>query len=225
MAYGKTKITLSAKELELVCDTSWILTKHTILNKVIELFAMLLSSVQEVTVEQQSSLPVEVFVKDPKISRGENYKGLPYVMLDYPRYFGKENTLAVRNFFWWGNFFSINLHLAGKTKKMAAPALIAGFLELQQNDFWLCVNDNPWQHTFEEDNYIPFQNITITVFRRMLDERPFIKIGKKISLQRWDEVAGFAEKTFMEMILFLKISYPNDEKDPSPGTPIIGSGL
>jgi len=112
----KTKITLSAKELELVCSTDWILTKHIIIEKVINLFSAMLISMQQKTGEQKSNLPVEVFIKDPKISRGENYRQLPYVMLDYPRYFEKQDTLAIRTFFWWGNFFSINLQLSGNIK-------------------------------------------------------------------------------------------------------------
>ena len=49
----------------------------------------------------------------PKISKGENYRGLPYVMLDYPRLFGREEVLAIRTFFWWGHGFSVTLHLKG----------------------------------------------------------------------------------------------------------------
>jgi hypothetical protein len=33
-----TKIALSEKELQLVCDTDWILTKHSIIQKVYALF-------------------------------------------------------------------------------------------------------------------------------------------------------------------------------------------
>jgi len=35
----------------------------------------------------------------PKISKGENYEGLPWVILDFPRYFDKENVFAIRCFF------------------------------------------------------------------------------------------------------------------------------
>jgi hypothetical protein len=51
-----------------------------------------------------------------KISRGENYQLLPYIILDYPSYFSRNNIFAVRTMFWWGNFFSITLHLSGDHK-------------------------------------------------------------------------------------------------------------
>ena len=200
----KTKITLSAKELELVCNTDWILTKHIIIEKVINLFSAMLISMQQKTGEQKSNLPVEVFIKDPKISRGENYQQLPYVMLDYPRYFEKQDTLAIRTFFWWGNFFSINMQLSGNIKNSVINNLTTNFLQLQQNDYWICVNNNPWQHYFEEDNYLPLQKITMEQFSVILNRELFIKIGKKISIEHWETVAPFIDNTFEEMILMLK---------------------
>jgi hypothetical protein len=204
MMINKTKITLSAKELELVCNTDWILTKHIIIEKVIELFSAMLVTMQQQTLQQKNNLPAEIFMKDPKISKGENYRQLPYVMLDYPRYFDKQNTLAIRTFFWWGNFFSMNMQLSGDIKNKAAHNLMAHFFHLQKNDYWICVNNNPWQHHFEEDNYVPIQKVTIEEFGLILNGDSFIKIGKKISIVYWGNVALFVENTFEEMILLVK---------------------
>ena len=73
-------------------------------------------------------MPEVIKTSTPKISKGENYKDLPYVMLDYPRCFQKEKTIAIRTFFWWGNFFSINLQLSGEYKEQALPSLQSNFL-------------------------------------------------------------------------------------------------
>ena len=127
MTNNKTKLTLSPKEQELVCNTEWILTKQTITEKIVLLFSELLISMQQITTAQKGNLPAMIFVTDPKISRGENYKGLPYIILDYPRYFSKENTLAIRTLFWWGNFFSINLQLSGKIKNDMLANLVLQF--------------------------------------------------------------------------------------------------
>lgn len=205
MLIRKTKIALSAKELELVCNTDWILTKHIIIQKAIDLLGEALVSMQEMAEQKKGDLPEAFFVKSPKISKGENYKQLPYVVLDYPRFFDKENTLAIRTFFWWGNFFSINLQLSGKIKNDAAPNLLAHFLQLQQNDYWICVNNHPWEHYFETDNYVPMQTLTTAKFETILTSESFIKIGKKISLQHWGEtVAVFIKDSFEEILQLLK---------------------
>ena len=196
----KTKITLSAKELELVCNTDWILTKHIIIEKVIDFFSAMLISMQQKTSEQKNNLPVEVFIKDPKISRGENYRQLPYVMLDYPRYFEKQDTLAIRTFFWWGNFFSINMQLSGNIKNSVVNNLISNFLHLQQNDYWICVNNNPWQHYFEEDNYLP---LGIANLKTVSGEQSVVKIANKIPLQEWDHINSLLFQNFTVLFSLL----------------------
>ncbi|MEO5888604.1 MAG: hypothetical protein ABIQ31_00065 [Ferruginibacter sp.] len=225
MMTKKTKITLSAKELELVCNKDWILTKHIIIEKVYQLFGTLSSSMQQHILEKGPALPGEAKVSNPKISRGENYKDLPYVMLDYPRYFTKEATLAVRTLFWWGNFFSINLHLSGACKEKAIPALIRNFTLLQNEEYWICVHTDPWQHHFEEDNYLPMEKYTAVEFAAILQREPFVKIAKRISLEQWDDVAGFLDHHFKNMMQLLQTNFPGGETGLLPGIPTTGSGL
>ncbi|MEO6732817.1 MAG: hypothetical protein ABIN01_16460 [Ferruginibacter sp.] len=222
---GKTKISLSSNELELVNNKEWILTKQIIIEKTTRFFSSLSISMEEYIHQKKGNLPVEVTKSNAKISRGENYKGLPYVMLDYPRHFNKESTLAIRTLFWWGNFFSINLQLAGACKERAMPALKAGLLALQQNDYWICVNEDPWQHHFEEDNFKLLKTYNAASFATLLSSKPFIKIAKRISLQQWDDAPVFLDHHFKEMITFLQINYQADERGLSPGIPIAGFDL
>lgn len=200
----KTKITLSVKELQLVGDKEWILTKHIIIEKVCQLFGLLSVSMQQQVEENMDVLPICITKSNPKISKGENYKRLPYVMLDYPRHFTKKSTLAIRTFFWWGNFISINLHLSGECKEAAIPAIKANFASLQQKDYSICINAEPWQHYFEEDNFVPLNKYTEMEFTSMLQRQSFFKIAKRISLQQWDAAPSFLEQHFSEIIMLLK---------------------
>ena len=109
------KIRLSPEEEALVATTDWILTKNNVLQKIKQLLLALQSRQQDLLLPF-NSLPEEVLKSSPKISRGENYKGLPWLVLDYPRYFNKADVFAIRTLFWWGNFFSITLHLSGSYK-------------------------------------------------------------------------------------------------------------
>src|SRR3954452_928432 len=100
---------LTAYESELVRDSKVLLTKNIIIEKVYRLFGQLASGYQD---RLAASPVVGLNAVQAKISRGENYRGLPYVMLDYPRIFSKDHTFAIRSFYWWGNFFSITLQLS-----------------------------------------------------------------------------------------------------------------
>jgi hypothetical protein len=186
-----TKIKLSDAEMELVNNSSFILTKNNIIRKVYDLMGDLQMAYKDIL--QQHHLPDEVVKISPKISKGENYEGLPWVMLDYPRYFTGTDVFAIRTFFWWGHFFSITLQTKGKYK-----------LQLQvddnkfkmKKDLYLCCNENEWQHHFREDNYLPFVSFT----QEQIDALSFIKLSTKIPLQEWDNVYNFLSKNFNELI-------------------------
>lgn len=201
---SKTKITLSVKELELVCNTDWILTKHEIIAKVYSLFGDIATDMQQLIAKEKDLLPEEAYSTSPKISKGENYKLLPYVMLDYPRCFEKEKTLAIRTMFWWGNFFSIHLQLAGKCKTMFLKNMDVHFAWLQQNDYWICISSDPWHHHFGNDNYKLIKECSAGEFSSILDRESFIKIGKKLPLTQWNEAPEFIRRSFKEMIEWLK---------------------
>jgi hypothetical protein len=198
-----TKITLSPYELELVCNTEWILTKHRIVDKVYQIFGESVTQM-ELAVARESDLPPIAREQNAKISKGENYGKLPYVMLDYPRHFSRESTLAVRTFFWWGNFFSLNLQLGGTYKDKFAPGLVDQWNFLQEQQYWICVHADPWQHHFDSSNYKQVNSLSQQEFAAILERESFVKIAKKCPLSHWDTVPGFIESTFKEMIKLLK---------------------
>jgi len=158
-----------------------------------------------------------------KISKGENYEGLPYVIMDYPAYFSKENIFAIRTMFWWGNFFSVSLHLSGGNFRFNNE-LDKQLSYLKEKAFFICVNESQWQHSFDPSNYNSAFLLDNKKYYEIL-ERDFFKISKKIEVDEWDNVPGFLEKTFEEIIEFVKISFPGGGKDLLPVSPKGGFDL
>ena len=181
------KIQLSADELALVQNADWLLTKNKIIEKVFELFGETAHEIRGLISHRQIALPPEVLTAAPKISKGEKYLGLPYVMLDYPRLFGKEDLFAIRVMFWWGHYFSVTLHMKGRYKEQYLPVLTKNLSLLQQNDFYVCIEKNEWRHEFAADNYSSLRQQELPVMTKMLLESLFCKVSAKISLQQWNE--------------------------------------
>ncbi|MEP6615983.1 MAG: hypothetical protein ABJA57_05360 [Ginsengibacter sp.] len=209
---GRTKIHLSPMEMGMVNDAGWILTKHNIIKKVYGLFSGLSEAMKVEVTAGQLFLPLPVTLNNARISKGENYKILPYVMLDYPSLFSKENIFAVRTMFWWGNFFSITLHISGAFKQLYVhddPAILEN---LKKSGAYVCVNDSQWQHHFETSNYIAASDITATLFQK-ISEKDFIKIAYKIPLTEWDNAEAFLLKSFRELMIFLKTNFQGGGKD------------
>ena len=208
----KAKVHLSPKEMELVNNKEWILTRHGITKKVFEMFGELNEAMKKEVEAYAHLFPSEIEYRNGKISKGENYQLLPYVILDYPAFFGKENLFAVRTLFWWGNFFSVTLHVSGRHKENYIQGHQTVLSFLQKNNFFICVNKDEWQHHFQPDNYIPASSITQDDFNKII-KNDFFKISKKISLPEWESVNEFVLTTFREIIELLKFSFPGDKKD------------
>jgi hypothetical protein len=198
---NEAKIRLSPEEQELVNNAGWILTKNNILKKAWDL----LNSLQQMQEQnlQHSPLSNELGIQSPKISKGENYMGLPYLVLDFPRIFQHENIFAIRTMFWWGNFFSSTLHLSGIHKQLHEERVINAYPHLSEGGFYYCIYDEPWEHHFELNNYRKISEINRDDFERLVLKKPFLKLSNKISLDHWEDAPANLLHFFnqyMEMI-------------------------
>jgi hypothetical protein len=170
------KIQLSEEELNLVQNAQWLLTKNNIISKVFDLFG-------EVAHEQQQRINLQ---PAPKIARGENYQGLPYVMLDYPRFFGKDDVFAIRSMFWWGHYFSVTLHLKGAYKEQYKKNLLKNWSLLAQNEFYVSIGGDEWRHELTEDNYVLLSQLDPTAIESRMLATDFCKVSAKIALLQWN---------------------------------------
>jgi hypothetical protein len=200
----KSKLMLSAEELQLVGNARWILTKRTIIDKVNFLFGGLSAVIKDQVLAKKEYLPAAVIASTAKIAKGESYLHLPYVILDYPRCFDKENIFAVRTMFWWGNFFSCTLHLSGEYKTLFEQALQNNISMLQQNNFYICINEDEWQHHFGTDNYVPANTLTAQKAASIILQQRFIKVSAKFSFQQWNEMERLLENCFSTVLQLLK---------------------
>lgn len=189
------KIGLSQKEEDLVTNASLILTKNAILDKIKNMLADLQQQ-QLVYVQQITGSYSPFSESSPKISKGEKYKGLPYIILDYPRIFHPGNIFAIRTMFWWGNFFSVTLQLSGTYQSGNLSKLSDGFEKFRQEGFFVSAGESQWEHDFEIANYIPIATITPQEFKTRCQENSFIKIAAKIPLENWAQIPEKLMKSF-----------------------------
>lgn len=220
---GIPKIHLSAEEAELIGDSKWILTKHNVIKKVYMLFGEM-NEVMKNEIAALADLLGDVNCLNGKISRGESYQLLPYVILDYPSSFNKNNIFAIRTMFWWGNFFSITLHISGDNKIKFIHNTPETLFFLKKNNFFICVNSEEWQHDFEEKNYLPAAKFTDNDFECII-KQPFFKVAKQLSVKHWDEAPDFILNGFKEILKLLQINFQGGKKDLLSGFPITGSDL
>jgi hypothetical protein len=66
----------------------------------------------------------------------------------------------------------------------------------KQEDWFVGVNDSAWEHHFDEDNYTLLRNFSLPA----LNNKPFIKIAKKIPLAEWVNARPFFVTSYNELL-------------------------
>jgi hypothetical protein len=190
-------VSLSAFERQLVTDAEWILTKNRIIQKVYVLFGNLSEQYRRHGPLQQ--LPTDVLQASPKIAKGENYEGLPYVMLDFPRCFGRDDTFAIRTFFWWGHFFSITLQLKGTYLQRFQKNITEKLKQGTYNNAWINVGEEEWLHHFRDNNMQP-----VSEHNSDLAEKKLVKIAFQHSFAEWEDAENLLEQSFQQLVQLLQ---------------------
>lgn len=187
-------------ELETLHNTKFFEVKAAATKKIEQLFAEVRDELKSEIEKNKFVFPAEVDTVTGKIFRGENYLGLPYLVLDYPKHFSKESVLAFRTMFWWGNFFSLTLHLQGKALedwRMKRQGPIPTFPFREEDQTYICVSNTPWKYHYEKDNYVPIASLSETDLQKILFEKEFIKLSRKISLKEHEQLKDFSRESFL----------------------------
>ena len=193
-----SKIHLSSAEIELMQNAEIILTK----NRVLEKIKALLEKVQQMQIEfvRAENLNSEILRISPKISKGENYLGLPYLILDYPRFSSGNNLFFIRTMFWWGNFFSCTLHLSENSKEKFRERIQNSYSRLQ--NFYINTGEDQWTHHLEESEYQKIDSMTKEQFEECCNSYNHLKIAGKHSLNKWEAIQ---DELFENWKLFLSL--------------------
>jgi hypothetical protein len=184
----QTKIQFLPAEMELVSSPDIILTKNAILQKIKSFFEEVQMKQQDVLKKYSSQLLEEVIKISPKISRGENYKGLPWLVLDNPRHFQHNNIFAIRTMFWWGNFFSITLHVSGNNKNDLLKNLTQNASLLAKNDFYIYNGTKEWEHDIDPDSYKKLSAINEDELQKIFSTNSFLKLAVKFTVESLEAV-------------------------------------
>lgn len=174
-------------EIDFISDQRIIATKNRLTKKLVRHLEQLRAFLAD-NVKRQP-FPGIHFTSG-KISKGENYQGFPYLVLDYPAIFKREDMFAVRTIIWWGNYTSNVFIIKGKyldhfknvfPEKL--PGLPGGKLFFKGR--------SPWLNEVNKE-YVPCGMLNSEDVRHQIDQYHFIKIVETHNL---DEINHLQSKT------------------------------
>ncbi|SDL47015.1 hypothetical protein SAMN05421823_106110 [Catalinimonas alkaloidigena] len=190
----------TSDELRVASDPTFFYLKHQVTQKVAGQLGKLHRALRQTVEAQAAAFPAGWDERPGKISRGENYRLLPYLILDYPRLFRHDTTFAYRTMFWWGHGFSCTLHLQGVFLDQIRPVLQRRLLSRAEPDWWVCVHDSPWEYHFEDDNYQRLTALPDARREALVAQGAFLKLSRRLPLEAVDQLPDFGVATFQEFI-------------------------
>ena len=202
------KIRLSEEEQNLVMNGDWILTKNRVLEQITGFLALLQLTQAEWVRKHATLLPDAISEVPAKLSKGENYLGLPYRVLDYPRLFSAADMFAVRTLFWWGHYFTVNLVLSGIWKQQASESLLVSFDVLQERNIFICFGEDPWIHQLSTEHYREIGTLSRVEWEKIIREQAFVKLSTRHELTDWEHLE---ERLMNDFTLLLQVTGLGDQ--------------
>ena len=198
---------LTENERQTLANTVFYTYKKGATEKILKQFHLLKDEIFKEIQGCKNTIPNDADIITARIFKGENYKGLPYIMMDYPRLFNKNDVFSFRNMCWWGTHYSFTLHISGAPLNAFRNTIAENIHQLKGREVYYCVNNTPWEYHFERDNFMPLDDLlndTSIDIRENIMERQFIKLSRKTAIQSWDELLQFGPETFRMFMETLK---------------------
>lgn len=183
MSPKDTNLSLNDDELRFLSDREIFLKKRQLSDHIIDILGDIETHIQHTTAEYVHKIPDSAMRKRGKISRGENYLGYPWFILDHPATFQKDQVFAIRTFAWWGNYFAVTFHVAGICyEKLDEQKFISQLLHTFPT-LLVCRNENQWEHFLEEPNFIPAEQFLEELKQLKVSPKTFLKAAIKIPFE------------------------------------------
>lgn len=195
-------IRITDDEINVIENSDFFISKNIVSTKIKLLFGGVRDALKEETQECPGLFPEGTDIATGRIFQGENYKLLPYILLDYPKMFSTTSVFAFRTMFWWGRHFSCTLHLEGIALEAFRETISKNIRDLSGKGFYFCVHHSPWEYYFDEDNYLPLE--LIADLEDQVAKRKFIKLSRKLELKKWSDMQPFTIESFKILLNALK---------------------
>jgi hypothetical protein len=202
----------SKMELELVNNRLFFETKASVMAKVFDLLNEMSVVLERLIKEHQNIIPDGALSSSPKISRGENYQGFPWMVLDYPRLFSSQQTFAFRTLFWWGHSWIFTFQLSGDCWRQFALVLWEQLPHLANNDYRIACGLNPWIHDPDDSSFLP---VSEEIFRnaalmKKLRDQPYFKMAAKWPFEQSDLLECKALEFYNRCLRLLSVTNQSD---------------
>lgn len=195
-----TKVRIHEKELALLGSREIFMIKKEAGEKIESLLLELRDGILDSIPGLKGPFPEGCDLIQGKITRGENYKGFPYRVLDFPRKFSKEDLFTFRTMFWYGHGFSFHLQGGGKSNHDLRKLLSTNITRGGGREFFLGTGEHPFDYDFESGNFVKSGEIKSGIDL----PQSYFKISAFLETESWEKVPEKGTLILREMLALLQ---------------------
>lgn len=129
-----------------------------------------------------------------KVTRGENYIDMPYVVLDTPQLKSNELEGKLRIMFWWGHYISLQFFLNTSSLALPDPSLI------KSNSYFILTGDNLFNNELNAADFCRLDEYK----QEMSTNQEITKICMKVDLNDMEEIQAHISTFMNDMSSFMK---------------------
>jgi hypothetical protein len=175
-------ITFTPEEKAVVRNIEFFRLKASVTRKVLALLTDLHRQLKNEVENVSFIAPIEVNLKSSQFVKGEHYRGLPYIYLDFPKYFTKVDKFTFRWMLWWGHYFIFALISEGLHADVHRENLIRTYDNLIDKDFYIATHKNLWEWVRDVEHAISLNQENKSQVIQMLKEKRFLKLQRFVDL-------------------------------------------
>jgi hypothetical protein len=178
---------LTKHECNYASSTTYPQIKHEVMQKTNVLFNSLGQKLS-----QSECIPAIYRNQNYKITRGENYQLMPYMVLDYPQIKDKAFTLVMRTMFWWGHFISCQLIV--QTAQLNIEATANNLAGKRKTRLWTA--SNLWDHDCKSDAFTKLKYLSAAEIQSFLEHQTHLKLVSTHSIDCFNTFENIALKQY-----------------------------
>lgn len=198
-----SEIQLSEAEFSILSDRTHFEIRERLNAKINQLLLELKQELSKVHQQTPAGLTGKGWISEAKLSRGENYKGLPYRVLDYPAHFSRAHTFLFRALVLWGHHLSFHLILTGDFITEFGPRLSAGFADLTGSHFHLSQQASPWEWELDATSHLALSALSPEQFHEQVtqgiplseNDTRFVKLSRSLDLNEYARLPQVGSET------------------------------
>jgi len=188
------------KESDLLYNTEIFPLKRQVTQKIYVLFEQIKTRLKDTEQHKQFTFPSGTDNTTGKISQGENYLSFPWVILDFPKLFNKQDIFAFRTLFWFGHYFSFSLVLSGRSAEFYLAAILKNRNLISGRFLYFSTHEDPWQHGITEENSLLFDEIGDDYLKKQVQEHGYLKITGRIDSTDGEEIYRKVEEMYIAIL-------------------------